>query len=224
MLAERVAAVHLRRLSPIDFLERSADVYREKVAVIDGTTRRTYPQMLERVYRFANALEARGIVAGDRVAVLAKNQSALLEAHFAVPLAGAILCALNVRLVASEIGYILRHCGAKLVVYDSEFEELLADAPPELERIPVGGPGGEDYESLLAGADPAPVEHVLADEDATIAINYTSGTTGQPKGVMYTYRGAYQNALAEAFVANLRPESVYLWTLPMFHCNGWCFP
>src|ERR1700722_2761337 len=151
MLAERVSAVHLRHLNPIDFLERSAAVYREKVAVIDGPQRRTYPQMLERVYRLANALRARGIVEGDRVAVLAKNQSALLEAHFAVPLAGAILCALNVRLVASEIGYIWGHCGAKLVVYDAEFEALLADAPPGLERIAVtvDGAAPGDYESML---------------------------------------------------------------------------
>jgi fatty-acyl-CoA synthase len=224
MLAERVSAVHLRHLNPIDFLERSANVYREKVAVIDGPRRRTYPQMLDRVYRFANALRARGVVEGDRIAVLAKNQSALLEAHFAVPLAGAILCALNVRLVASEIGYILGHCGAKLVVYDAEFEALLADAPPGLERIAVDGAAPGDYESVLAASPATPFDRALADEDATISINYTSGTTGRPKGVMYTYRGAYQNALAETFHANLRPESVYLWTLPMFHCNGWCFP
>jgi fatty-acyl-CoA synthase len=218
MIAERTA-IHVRRLSPIDFLERSADVFREKVAVVDGDVRRTYPEMLSRVYRFAHLLHRWGIRDGDRVAVLAKNQSCLLEAHYAVPLAGGVLCALNIRLVASEIAYILEHCGADVVLFDEEFAPLLKDVPAPVRRVST-----VEYEALLATADDTPLENTVADEDATLAINYTSGTTGRPKGVMYSHRGAYQNALGEVFHANLRPESVYLWTLPMFHCNGWTYP
>jgi fatty-acyl-CoA synthase len=192
-------------------------VFREKVAVIDGDVRRTYPQMLERVYRFAHLLRDLGVQRGDRVAMLAKNESALLEAHFAVPLAGAILCALNTRLVASEIAYIVGHCGARLIIYDSEFAGLVEGVPSSVARV-------DDFETYLAGESNEPISAAVDDEDAVISINYTSGTTGLPKGVMYTHRGAYVNALAEIFHVNLRPESTYLWTLPMFHCNGWCFP
>jgi fatty-acyl-CoA synthase len=218
-------AVNLRRLSPVDFLERSAAVYASKTAVIDGDVRRTYPQLLERAYRFAHALRGLGVDAGDRVAVLAKNESALLEAHFAVPLAGAILCALNIRLAPAEIAYIVQHCGARAVVYDADFSALVDGLPAGIARVCIGGNGSvAEYEALLASASADPIENPVRDEDATISINYTSGTTGRPKGVMYTHRGAYVNALAEIFHAGLRPESVYLWTLPMFHCNGWCFP
>jgi fatty-acyl-CoA synthase len=213
------SAVHLRRLSPIDFLERSAAVFRDKVAVIDGDARRTYPEMLDRVYRAAYLFRSLGVVRGERVAVLAKNQSALLESHYAVPLAGGVLCALNVRLVASEISYIVDHCGATLVLYDDEFASLLDGVAPHVARLSTRA-----YETALASAKPTPIENPVSNEDATISINYTSGTTGKPKGVMYTHRGAYQNALGEVFHANLRPESVYLWTLPMFHCNGWTYP
>jgi fatty-acyl-CoA synthase len=212
-------AVHLRRLSPIDFLERSADIFREKTAVVDGEIRRTYPELLERVHRFAHLLRAYGVRDGERVAVLAKNQSALLEAHYAVPLAGGILCALNIRLVGSEIAYIIDHCGATVVLYDEEFAPLLASVPAAVRRLSTA-----EYEERLPAADATPIDNPVTDEDATISINYTSGTTGKPKGVMYTHRGAYENALGEVFHANLRPESVYLWTLPMFHCNGWTYP
>jgi fatty-acyl-CoA synthase len=228
MLTQAPSALNLRRLSPVDFLERTASVFREKLAVVDGGHRRTYPELLERVYRLTHVLQDLGVRDGERVAFLAKNESPLLEAHFAVPLAGAILCALNVRLVANEIEYIVDHCGASVIVYDAEFAPLLAGVGPQVRRVRVGGapePGDlGEYEALLAAASSAPVENPVTDEDATISINYTSGTTGLPKGVLYTHRGAYQNALAEVFHANLRPESVYLWTLPMFHCNGWCYP
>jgi fatty-acyl-CoA synthase len=222
--------LHVRALTPLDFLDRSAAVYREKTAVVDGAVRRTYPELRDRVRRFAGALAARGVAAGDRVAYLAPNRSALLEAHYAVPLAGAILVAMNTRLTAPEIRYILAHSGARMLVYDASFDAFVTELQPEVPCIRidhdgVGSPpeGAADYEAAIRAAEPLAAAPET-DEDATLSINYTSGTTGKPKGVMYTYRGAYQNALAEVFHANLRPESVYLWTLPMFHCNGWLYP
>jgi fatty-acyl-CoA synthase len=234
MIAEpTAAAVHLRALDPFDFLERSAFVYPEKIAVVDGAARRTYPQFLERVERLAAALQARGIRDGERVAVLGPNTSMVLEATYAVPRAGGVLCALNTRLAPDEIDYILAHCGASLLLHDFELDPLVERLASDVPRIRVAPPspsasappsGVEDYEHVLASADRAALVPRGGGEDDTISINYTSGTTGKPKGVMYTFRGAYLNALAEIFHANLRPESVYLWTLPMFHCNGWCFP
>ncbi|MDB5041162.1 MAG: o-succinylbenzoate--CoA ligase [Candidatus Eremiobacteraeota bacterium] len=233
MIAETSAAptVHLRALDPFDFLERAAFVYPERVAVVDGAVRRTYPEFLDRVRRLAAALQAAGIRAGERVAVLSPNTSMPLEATFAVPLAGGVLCALNTRLAPEEIDYILGHCGATLLLHDYELDSLVARLESRLPHVRVAAPGEPpafdgppDYEGFLAGADPRALVPRSGDEDDTISINYTSGTTGKPKGVMYTFRGAYLNALAEIFHANVRPESVYLWTLPMFHCNGWCFP
>jgi fatty-acyl-CoA synthase len=226
------AAVHLRALDPFDFLERAAFVYPEKTAVVDGAARRTYPEFLERVERLAAALQARGISDGERVAVLAPNTSMVLEATYAVPRAGGVLCALNTRLAPDEIDYILSHCGASLLLYDDELDPLvsrLASTVPRIRVIaapdePAAGGDAAEYEEVLAAADRSALVPRGGGEDDTISINYTSGTTGKPKGVMYTFRGAYLNALAEIFHANLRPESVYLWTLPMFHCNGWCFP
>jgi fatty-acyl-CoA synthase len=216
-------AVHIRSLDPFDFLERSASIYRDKIAVIDGETRRTYPEFLERVKRLAAALQARGIRAGERVAVLAPNVTSILESTFAVPLAGGILCALNTRLNPGEIDYILGHCGASLLIYDTELAPLVERLESTVARI-ASGTATDEYEAVIAVADPAALVRREVNEDDTISINYTSGTTGKPKAAMYTYRGAYINALSEVFHANLRPESVYLWTLPMFHCNGWCFP
>jgi len=216
------SALHIRPLDPFDFLERSAAIYRTKVALIDGDAQRTYPELLERVTRLAAALQLRGISSGQRVAVLSPNVSCALEATFAIPLAGGILCALNTRLSAAEIDYILGHCGAELLIYDSELTPLVERLETRIATIRSGA-GGE-YEAIIAAADPGAFVRREIDEDDTISLNYTSGTTGRPKGVMYTFRGAYVNALAEIFHANLRPESVYLWTLPMFHCNGWCFP
>jgi fatty-acyl-CoA synthase len=230
MLAEPTAAVHLRALDPFDFLERSAYVYPEKIAVVDGEARRTYPQFLERVNRLAAALQAMGIRSGERVAVLAPNTSMVLEATFAVPRANGVLVALNTRLAPDEIDYILGHCGASLLLHDHELDGLVERLATAIPRVRVAAPGETmrerafDYERVLAEADVSALVPREVAEDDTISINYTSGTTGKPKGVMYTFRGAYLNALAEIFHANLRPESVYLWTLPMFHCNGWCFP
>ncbi|BDE06895.1 acyl-CoA synthetase [Vulcanimicrobium alpinum] len=217
MIAEPSAAVHVRALDPVEFLERAAFVYPERLAVIDGDAQRTYPEFLARVRRFAAGLQAMGIGNGERVAVLAPNVSIALEAANAVPLAGGVLCALNTRLAPEEIDYILGHCGASVLFYDPELEPLV-------ERLESRIPRVREYETFLAESDPDALAPHRAGEDETISINYTSGTTGKPKGVMYTYRGAYLNALAEVVHANLRPESVYLWTLPMFHCNGWCFP
>ena len=227
------AAVHLRALDPFDFLERAAFVYPDKSAVVDGAARWTYPQVLDRVRRLGAALQGMGIRDGRRVAVLAPNTAMVLEATYAAPRADGVLCALNTRLAPDEIDYILAHCGASLLLHDYELDGLVARLRTEIPRVRVAAPGENgadaaagafDYEAVLAAADPGALVARGGGEDDTISINYTSGTTGKPKGVMYTFRGAYVNALAEVFHADLRPESVYLWTLPMFHCNGWCFP
>ena len=231
MIAEPSVAVHLRALDPFDFLTRAAFVYPERIAVIDGDAWRTYPEFLDRVRRLGAALQGLGIRNGERVAVLAPNTSMVLEATFAVPVAGGILCALNTRLAPEEIDYILGHCGAELLLYDGELDPLVDRLSTPIRRIRAAAPGTPGsvagtagYEELLHAAYSHDLTPRAGDENDTISINYTSGTTGKPKGVMYTFRGAYMNALAEIFHAGLRPESVYLWTLPMFHCNGWCFP
>jgi fatty-acyl-CoA synthase len=218
--------VHRAALDPFAFLERSAAIYREKIALIDGDRRFTYVELLDRVRRLASALQAGGIRDGARVAVLSPNARMPLEATFAVPLAGGVLCAMNTRLAPAEIDYMLGHCDAALLIYDAELDPLVTALHHALPKIRFGGASGDarDYEEVLAAADAFALVPNAPDEEDTIAINYTSGTTGRPKGVMYSYRGAYLNAMAELFHANLRPESVYLWTLPMFHCNGWCFP
>jgi fatty-acyl-CoA synthase len=214
-------------LNPVEFLRRSAYVYPEKVAVVDGERRYSYSQVAERSWRLANALRSAGLQKGDRVATLLFNSSPMLEAHFGVPAAGGILVAINHRLASPEVGYILDHSGARFLLVDTELDSLVA--PLDLQHITTircGGTGdAEDrYERFLASASPTMPESWLEHEEETISINYTSGTTGRPKGVQYTYRGAYLNALNEVIVAGMSPESVYLWTLPMFHCNGWCFP
>ena len=213
-------AVHLTRLTPVSFLERSATAFPERLAVLDGERRLTWTELRERVRRLAVALQESGSERGDRVAFLALNTTELLEAHFGVPAAGAVLVAINTRLTSDEIAYILGHSGARVLVVDPSLAHLVEGAP--VERILVCGEGG-DYEAFLDSAGGGEPEERLETEDDTISINYTSGTTGRPKGVMYTYRGAYLNALAEAVHARLDSRSVYLWTLPMFHCNGWCF-
>jgi fatty-acyl-CoA synthase len=173
------------------------------------------------VHRLASALARSGITHGDRVAVLAPNSIAALESHFGVPLAGGVLVMLNTRLQARELEWILNHSGAKVLIADPQ---LLPVVRPVLGGVPGLAVVTDDYESLLArGEYPFTNSHPVLDEDGVIAINYTSGTTGFPKGVMYTHRGGYLNALGEAMEHGLGPDSVYLWTLPMFHCNGWCF-
>jgi fatty-acyl-CoA synthase len=219
-------APHLSRLTPVAFLERTAAVFPDRIAVVEDSRSTTWAQLAERSRRLAVALQEAGIERGDRVAFLAPNVGELLEAHFGVPAAGAVLVAINTRLMGDEIAYILGQSGARALVVDAALEDVGAPAAREagVERTLVSGGGDGSYETFLAGAGEGPPEDRLLDEDDVISINYTSGTTGRPKGVMYTHRGAYLNALAEAHHAGLDTRSVYLWTLPMFHCNGWCFP
>jgi fatty-acyl-CoA synthase len=219
--------VYRTELTPLSFLERSASVFPDKTAVVHGNRRYSYRQLAERVNRLASGLRTAGLQKQDRVGFLCLNTPHLLEAHFAVPAAGGILVAINTRLTSHEIDYILKHSGVKFLFVDDELSPLVE--PLELEGIqvvPIYDTGASDdpYEAFLAASSPEPVASWLADEEETISINYTSGTTGNPKGVMYTYRGVYLNALAEVIETGMKSESVYLWTLPMFHCNGWCFP
>ncbi|TMK98233.1 MAG: long-chain-fatty-acid--CoA ligase [Actinobacteria bacterium] len=210
-------------LSPVSFLRRSAYVFPDKVAVVHGQRRVTYAEFDERVNRLASALIGTGVAPGERVAFLAPNIPALLEAHYGVPAAGAVLVPINTRLGVDEVSYILEHSGTRMVFADHELAHLVQDCPLPVVRIDDTGLPGDPYEDFLASGSAAHVEHAVADEEQTISINYTSGTTGRPKGVMYTYRGAYLNSLLEALQSHLRPESVQLWVVPMFHCNGWCF-
>jgi fatty-acyl-CoA synthase len=208
-------------LTPLDFLARSAWVYRDAIAVVDGPRRFTYAEFNERAHRQANALRGLGVQPGERVAVLAPNTIAALEVHFGVLLAEAVLVMLNTRLQTAELAWILNHCEARVVIADPQLAPLLERARDELPHV---AHLISDYESFLAqGGAAAPSALHVPDEDSLIAINYTSGTTGFPKGVMFTHRGAYMNALGEMMEHGLNNRSVYLWTLPLFHCNGWCF-
>jgi fatty-acyl-CoA synthase len=208
-------------LTPLAFLERTAAVFPERIGVVDGERRLTWAALSDRARRLALALQANGIERGDRVAFLALNTTELLEAHYGVPRAGAVLVAINTRLMPEEIGYILEHSGSRVLVVDATLAHLVDDEA--VERVLVCGEGGS-YEEFLASAGDGEPEERLETEDDVISVNYTSGTTGRPKGVMYTHRGAYLNALSEALHSRLDSRSVFLWTLPMFHCNGWCFP
>jgi acyl-CoA synthetase (AMP-forming)/AMP-acid ligase II len=222
--------VHITPLTPLALLERSASVFADATAVVHGARRMTYAELGREVTRVARALQASGIRAGDRVAYLCPNTPTLLVAHFAVPLAGAVLVAINTRLAPEEVRSICEHSGARMLVADTE---LAATVEPVRDRLTleevvwdddagVGAPAGTGYEELRARGSDESLAWAVEDEDATISINYTSGTTGAPKGVMYTHRGAYLNALGENITAAHGPDTVYLWTLPMFHCNGWC--
>ena len=222
-------------LNPHSFLERTALTYPDKPAVVYGEKSYTYAQLYERVNRLAGALKDVGVRKGDRVAFMVPNLPAMLEGHFGPLRFGAILVAINTRLSAREVAYIVSHSGARAFVFDSEFAPLVrsikdeipdvetfvqvVDVVPKADDIP-----GPDYETFLESAPPGDHRAELDSESDTITINYTSGTTGLPKGVEYHARGAYLNALGEAIEAGMSWRSVYLWTLPMFHCNGWCFP
>ena len=219
--------VYRTELTPVSFLRRSAYVYPDKVAVVHGDRRYTYRQFEERVNRLASRLRDAELRKGDRVAFLAPNIPPLLEAHFAVPAAGCVLVPINTRLGSEEVGHILDHSGSKMLFVDAELEKLvepLDTSGIETVRIDDTGEPGDPYEDYLAEGSAEAVPGVLEDEEETIAINYTSGTTGQPKGAMYSHRGAYLNALGVATAMEMNSRSVYLWILPMFHCDGWCFP
>jgi fatty-acyl-CoA synthase len=229
-LARRAA--NFSALTPLGFLPRAAAAYPDKIAVVDGRLRYSYREFYDRCRCFASALKRRGIGLGDTVAVLAPNVSALLEAHYGVPMAGAVLNALNFRLDAPTIAFILRHGKARLLVADREFAPVVGAALGELERPPplvivgaaagdYGGLAGTEYEAFLREGDAAADWAMPGDEWQALALNYTSGTTGGPKGVVYHHRGAFLNALGNAVTLGLARGSVYLWTLPMFHCNGW---
>jgi fatty-acyl-CoA synthase len=219
-------------LTPLSFLERAASAFRDKRAVVYGEQRYTYGEFASRVNRLASALRGVGLEAGDRVAVLCPNIPPMLEAHFAVPLAGGIIVAINTRLAADDVTWILEHSGARFLLVDTEFSPLVAPVRDQLPglrhliNIVDTGPdptlSGPTYEEFLAGGQPDRQAWRLASENDLIAINYTSGTTGRPKGVMYTHRGVYLNALGELLHSRITSDSVFLWTLPMFHCNGWC--
>ncbi len=221
-------------LTPLLFLERAERVHTARPAMVYGRRRLSYAELGLRVRRLATALRRAGVRPGDRVAALAPNVPALFEAHFAVPLAGGVLVAVNTRLNPAEVRYILEHSGARLLLVDAELARGL-DVPPTVEQVVViddpefapaarAATAGVEYEAFLAPTPDPGLRFAVDDENALLAINYTSGTTGRPKGVMTTHRGAYLNALGEIIVQRLDAASVYLWTLPLFHCNGWGFP
>jgi fatty-acyl-CoA synthase len=223
-------------LSPLTFIRRTAAVYPERTAVIHGELRRNWRETYERCVRLASALRRRGIGLGDTVAVMAPNIPELLESHFGVPMAGAVLNALNIRLDPESIAFILQHSETKVLIADTEFSFVIGKA---LERMPnkplvididdPRGKGGDllgelNYEQFLAEGDPNFAWELPTDEWQAISLNYTSGTTGNPKGVVYHHRGAYLNSIGNILTWAMPHFPIYLWTLPMFHCNGWCFP
>ncbi len=225
-------------LSPLTFLERSAAVFPDRIAVIHGKSiQRSWAELYARCRRLASALAARGLGRGDTVAVMLPNTPEMVEAHFGIPMAGCVLNAINTRLDAASVAFMLEHGEAKLFIVDREFAPVakaaLAQIKRRIEVIDVldpvyDGPGDRigtlDYEALLAAGSPEFRWQPPADEWDAIALNYTSGTTGNPKGVVYHHRGAYLNAVSNILVWAMPHHPVYLWTLPMFHCNGWCFP
>ncbi len=242
---ERGASIHERDLArnpansapltPLGFLRRAAAVYPDKTAVIHGAQRYSYRALYERARRLASALMRRGIKRGDTVAIMAPNTPAMLEAHYGVPMAGAILNPLNIRLDSGSIAFILEHGEAKVLLSDREFSGTVKGALVRMEHAPLVididdalAEGGEligdlEYEALLAEGEPAADEGEPEDEWQSISLNYTSGTTGNPKGVVFSHRGAYLNAIGNMITFGLTRDAVYLWTLPMFHCDGWTY-
>lgn len=234
-------AANFTPITPLLFLERSAEVYPERIAIIHGELRQTWSQTYDRCRRLASALQKQDISLGDTVAVMLPNTPAMVEAHFGIPMAGAVLNALNTRLDPESIAFMLNHGEAKVVIVDPEFsavmKKALAIAQKESGRtllvidveetefdVPGEKLGSLSYEALLSSGDPQFAWKMPADEWQAICLNYTSGTTGNPKGVVYHHRGAAINAVSNILDWDINRHPVYLWTLPMFHCNGWCFP
>jgi fatty-acyl-CoA synthase len=229
-------AANYAPLSPLSFIARSALAFPQRLSVVHGDVHYTWRQTYERCRRLASALSRRGIGKNDTVAVMAANIPAMVEAHFGVPMSGAVLNTLNTRLDGTTIGFMLRHGEAKVLLTDREFSATTKKALQGMENPPlvididdplaVGGElvGAMDYEAFLQEGDPGYEWSLPTDEWDAIALNYTSGTTGDPKGVVYHHRGAYLNAVSNIVGWTMPQGAVYLWTLPMFHCNGWCFP
>ena len=231
---ERAPANHTA-LTPCDFMARAAAIYPARTAVVHGALRRSYAETYERCRRLAGALVARGVGLGDTVSIMAPNVPAMLEAHFGVPMAGAVLNALNIRLDAASVALMLGHARSRVLIADAAFASVVEEALARLDRRPhvvaiddspeAEGKGrgfaDESYEALLARGAPDFAWPWPEDEWQAISLNYTSGTTGRPKGVVYHHRGAYLNALSNVLMNGFTRDSVYLWTLPMFHCNGW---
>ena len=224
-------------LSPLSFLERTARVYPNRLAVVHGALRQTWAQTFERCRRLASALSKRGIGSGDTVAAMLPNTPPMFEAHFGVPATGAVLNTLNTRLDPEAIAFQLDHGEAKVLLTDREFSSTIARAlalmtgprPLVIDVLDAEFEGGKslgelDYEAFLAEGDPSFAWTLPSDEWQAISLNYTSGTTGNPKGVVTHHRGAYLNAVSNVVTWTMPQHPVYLWTLPMFHCNGWCFP
>jgi len=223
-------------LSPLTFIDRAAFVYPDRIAVVYGDLRQSWSETYKRCRRLASALSQRGVGEGDTVAVMLPNIPAMCEVHFAVPMLGAVLNALNIRLDADSIAFMLRHGEAKVLVTDREFSPTIQAALKQLDIRPLvidvddpavdGGDfiGELEYEELLRQGDEAFEWHLPKDEWQAIALGYTSGTTGNPKGVVTHHRGAHLNSVSNIMAWNMSAHPVYLWTLPMFHCNGWCFP
>ncbi len=224
-------------LSPLSFLPRSAAIFPDRVALVHGDVRRTWRETYRRCRQFASALHRYGIGDGDTVSLITTNTPEMYEAHFGVPMAGAVLNSINTRLDADAIAFILEHGESKLLIVDRQFADVARAALEKLAQPPIAisvddpmydGPeapiGDLDYEAFLAMGDPDFAWQPPSDEWQSLTLNYTSGTTGDPKGVVYSHRGAYLNAVSNVMSWQMGEHPVYLWTLPMFHCNGWCFP
>lgn len=224
-------------VTPIDFLARANDVYPDAISIIHGSLRQTWSQTYQRCCRYASALKKAGIKKGDTVAVMLPNTPAMVESHFAIPMVGAVINAINIRLDEHTIAFILEHGEAKLLLVDKEFSHVVKRAllrlsnPPKVinvDDVLYDGPGeaiGDVfYEAFIASGDEGFIAEPPTDEWDAIALNYTSGTTGNPKGVVYSHRGAYLAAVSNILEWDMPKHPSYLWTLPMFHCNGWTFP
>ena len=232
-------AANFTPFSPLSFIERTAEIYPQRLAVVHGPLRRTWGELYDRCRQLASALSQRGIGKGDTVAVMLPNTPPMVEAHFGIPMTGAVLNAMNTRLDPATVAFMLDHGEAKAVIVDPEFAPVMAqaialrqsrepllviDVEDTMYTGPVQRAGTIAYDAFVAAGDPGFAWQLPPDEWDAIALNYTSGTTGNPKGVVYHHRGAAMNAISNILEWDLPKHPVYLWTLPMFHCNGWCFP